>query len=70
MKINLILNYYKDKVEDRNLELLTCFVKNLNNDYINNIVVISTESDYSSLIDYLVDNKNKIIHILIEVRQT
>ena len=34
MKINLILNYYKDKVEDRNLELLTCFVKNLNNDYI------------------------------------
>ena len=53
MKINLILNYYKDKVEDRNLELLTCFVKNLNNDYINNIVVISTENDYSSLIDYL-----------------
>ena len=70
MKINLILNYYKDKVEDRNLELLTCFVKNLNNDYINNIVVISTESDYSSLIDYLVDNKNKIIPILTEVRPT
>ena len=70
MKINLILNYYKDKVEDRNLELLTCFVKNLNNDYINNIVVISTESDYSSLIDYLVDNKNKIIPVLTEVRPT
>ena len=70
MKINLILNYYKDKVEDRNLELLTCFVKNLNNDYINNIVVISTENDYSSLIDYLVDNKNKIIPILTEVRPT
>ena len=48
-KNNLILNYYKDEVEDRNLELLTCFVKNLNNDYIHNIVVISNENDYYSL---------------------
>jgi len=71
-KNNLILNYYKDEVEDRNLELLTCFVKNLNNDYIHNIVVISNENDYYSLITHLVDNKNKnkIILILTEVRPT
>jgi hypothetical protein len=69
-KNNLILNYYKDEVEDRNLELLTCFVKNLNNDYIHNIVVISNENDYYSLNTNLVDNKNKIIPILTEVRPT
>jgi hypothetical protein len=69
-KNNLILNYYKDEVKDRNLEILTCFMENLNNDYINNIVVISTENDYSSLIENLVDNKNKIIPILTEVRPT
>ncbi len=69
-KNNLIINYYKDGVEDRNLELLTCFIENLNNDYIHNIVVISTESDYISLVDHLVDNKNKVIPILTEVRPT
>jgi hypothetical protein len=66
---NLILNYYVDKRADRNAELQTCFMRNLNNPDIHNIVVVSNESDYLSLVDKC-ENKHKIIPIITESRPT
>lgn len=70
-KHNLIVNYYNDKNDLRNRELNYCFFKNLHNEFIDNIVVICTEHDYTKLSEILSGKSyQKIIPIITEVRPT
>jgi hypothetical protein len=43
MKINLFVNWYKPENLDRQKELLFCLVRNLSNDYINQIFLIGSD---------------------------
>lgn len=65
---NLLVNYYTDKIEERNKELIFCITENIKNQYISNIVVICTENDYIFLKG--ITESKKIIPIITESRPT
>lgn len=59
--INYFMNYYIDKNYDRQKEIDKCLSNNINNRYINNIYIIGTRKDISSL-QYI---KDKRVHFVI-----
>ena len=46
---NLLVNFYIDKNESRNLELETCFVENLKNPSIDRIIMFCEQIDYDKI---------------------
>ena len=71
-KTNLYLNYYEDKNEVRNSELITCFTNNLSNKNIDNIYVFVNNEDGQKLYNrYLVTGRYHELNIIFsETRPT
>lgn len=62
MSINVFVGYYKDKNEIRNEELIECMRYNINNPYINYVLIESDErmkyNDYFKIINSYSDNND------------
>jgi hypothetical protein len=65
---NLLVNFYIDKNEARNLELETCFIENLNNKSIDKIIMFSEQDDFNKANSRF--NLSKVISIITNKRPT
>jgi hypothetical protein len=65
---NLLVNFYIDKNESRNLELETCFIENLNNPSIDKIIMFCEEKDFENISSKL--NFYKVTQIITNKRPT
>lgn len=69
MRYNIITNYYNDKNQERTEELNFCILENLRNQFINNIVIMSTQAHYDVLMSICDESlKSKIIPIITDIR--
>jgi hypothetical protein len=65
MDINLILNVYSEKNSNRNNEFIYCLNKNISNQDIKRIIVLTTEEDVQKI-----EKNDKIIQIILNKRPT
>lgn len=70
MKVNLVVNYYQDKNEERQKELDFCICENLKNNLIDNVILIGEHKDIEQLIKGIPDGINKILPLLSNTRPT
>jgi hypothetical protein len=68
MPNNLIVNYYIDSVEERQKELDFCLSKNLQNKYIDNVIVIMSLGVSKQFELKYAEHKDKIIPVIMEKR--
>lgn len=71
MKYNLIVNYYTDNNENRQHELSFCILENIKNKKIDNVLIVSNQADFLTLMEICPDEyKNKIILKTLDSRPT
>jgi len=69
MKANLYINFYRDKNLDRQNEIDSCLLKNLENHYMDRFIIVISDKDREYLKDLVNDNR-RVFVIIKEDRPT